>query len=156
MRTIGVTGQPGSGNHQFRAPFGVCVEPGPDGHLYVADLGNSRVQVLKKDGTYVRTIGTTGEIGTGNDQFRTPWGVCVEPGPSGRLLYVADTDNHRVQVFRKDNGAHVHTYGVTGEGGGGNHQLSRPEGVAVEPGPGGLVYITDFNNDRLHVFCKAW
>ena len=92
VRQFGETGQYGSGNHQFRKPRGVCVDPGPDGHLYVCDSANHRVQVLhKKDGTHVRTIGTTGQKGTGNDQFSCPWGVCVEPGPGGRLLYVADT-----------------------------------------------------------------
>ena len=80
--------------------------------------------------------------------------MCVEPGPDGRLLYVADTENHRVQVLSKETGAHVHTYGVTAQPGSGNHQLRRPEGVAVEPGPDGLVYLTEYGNHRVHVFCK--
>ena len=132
----------------------MCVEPGPDGRVFVADYNNHRVQVLKKDGTYVRTIGTTGLWGTGNDRFRNPWGVCVEPGPGGRLLYVADSGNHRVQVLSKETGAHVHTYGVTGESGSGNHHFRRPCSVAVEEGPDGLVYVSDTENNRVHVFCK--
>ena len=153
VRTIGVTGQWGSGNHQFAGPYDVCVDSGPDGHLFVVEWSNKRVQVLKKDGTYVRTIGITRQAGMGNDRFNNPWGVCVEPGPDGRL-YVADTSNRRVQVLNKDTGAHVHTYGVAGQSGGGNHLLSGPKSVAVEQGPDGLVYVADFGNHRVHVFCK--
>ena len=45
--------------------------------LYVADAGNHRVQVLTKEGAYVRTLGVTGECGAGNHQFSEPSGVCV-------------------------------------------------------------------------------
>ena len=84
---LGETGQSGQGNHQFDEPMGVAVEPGPDGRVFVADCGNQRVQVLNKQGAHVRTIGVTGERGSGNRyQFHRPVGVCVEPGPDGRRL----------------------------------------------------------------------
>ena len=70
VRTIGVTGEEGgSGNHQLNEPWGVCVEPGPAGRLFVCDVRNHRVQVLTKDGAYVRTIGVTGQEGRGNHQL---------------------------------------------------------------------------------------
>ena len=54
-------------------------------------LAHTDISVL-----YVRTLGTTGEPGEGNHQFECPTGVCVEPGPDGRV-YVADTYNHRIR-----------------------------------------------------------
>ena len=152
VRTLG-TGVRGAGNNQFASPLCVRAEPGPDGHIYVSDLGNYRIQIFNKEGAHVRTIGVTGQRGSGNHQFDTPWGLCVEPGAAGHL-YVTDTNNHRVQVFNKA-GAYVRTIGVTGQQGTGTHQLDRPEGVAVEPGPDGLVYVTDYGNDRLLVFMKV-
>ena len=79
----------------------MCVEPGPRGRVFVADTMNHRVQVLKKDGTHLRTIGVAGQRGGGNHQFNQPCAVAVEPGPDGLLLYVADMGNHRVLVFLK-------------------------------------------------------
>ena len=152
VRTLG-TGVRGAGNNEFASPYCVRVEPGPDGHIYISDSNNYRVQVLNKEGAHVRTIGVTGQQGSGNHQFRYPWGLSVEPGAAGHL-YVADTDNHRVQVFNKA-GAYVRTIGVTGEPGTGSHQFHRPEGVAVEPGPDGLVYVTDYENERVLVFLKV-
>ncbi len=46
----------------------------------------------------------------------------------------------------------LRTIGVTGQAGKGVHQLNRPEGVAVDDG---LVYVTDYENHRLHVYLKV-
>ena len=104
VRTIGVTGEAGSGNHQFHFPAGVFVEPGPDGLVYVADQNNHRVQVLNKQGAYVRTIGVTGlqelQALRQFDHFSSARGVCVGPGPDGRV-YAVDRGNERVLVFLK-------------------------------------------------------
>ena len=70
MRRFDVTGQKGQGNGKFSGPRGVCVAPGPEGRVYVADFDNHRVQVLTKDGAYVRTIGVTGEHGEGRGDGR--------------------------------------------------------------------------------------
>ena len=86
---------------QLCHPSGVCVEPGPRGRVFVADTTNDRVQVLKKDGTHLRTIGVAGQPGSDIHQFHEPYAVAVEPGPAGLLLFVADTSNHHVLVCLK-------------------------------------------------------
>ena len=88
--------------------------------------------------------------GAGDLQFARPWDVCVEAGEAG-LVYVADCDNHRVQVLTKA-GAHVRTLGTTGEAGDGQLQFSDPQGVAVEAGEAGLVYVADRENHRVQVW----
>ena len=47
------------------------------GNVYIADMGNYRIQVFTSAGTYITQWGT---IGGGNGQFREPLGVAVD-GP---------------------------------------------------------------------------
>ena len=148
VRTFGVTGQRGEGNHQFDTPVGVCVEPGADGHVYVSEHVNYRIKVLTKGGQFVRHIGTG--RGSGNDQFGCPRGVAVD----SNSIFVGDEFNHRVQVFAKDDGHYVRTIGTTAQQGSGNHQLSYPFGLCVEPGPGGRLFVADALNHRVQVLTK--
>lgn len=74
--------------------------------------------------------------------FRQPTSVLVDP--AGRL-YVADTYNHRVQVFEPD-GRFRQVLGVEGAQQG---ALSRPKRLAW--GPRGL-YVADTGNHRVQVF----
>ena len=153
LRTLGTSGSAGAGEQLLSSPRCVAVEATFTGLVYVADFGNHRVQVLTKDGVYVRTLGTTGSAGAGELQFNCPEGVAVEDGPTG-LVYVADYSNHRVQVLTKD-GVFVRTLGTTGSAGAGEHQFSGPCAVAVEDGNEGLVYIVDSCNHRVQMLTKA-
>ena len=74
----------------------------PDGRVLVADgLVNSRVIILDADGHYITEFG---ERGTGRGQFNGVHGLAI--GPDGQI-YVADRDNHRVQVFNETTRAAV-------------------------------------------------
>ncbi len=68
----------------------------PDGRVLVADgLRNKRVVILDAEGRYLSEFGEAGdELG----QFGSVHGLAF--GPDG-LLFVADRDNRRVQVFRQ-------------------------------------------------------
>jgi DNA-binding beta-propeller fold protein YncE len=61
----------------------------------VAEIGNDRVQVFDMHGTF---LGKWGRKGSGQGEFGNLHGLAVDKA-SG-LIYVADTANHRVQVFR--------------------------------------------------------
>jgi len=63
--------------------------------VYVGD--EVSVQLFTTQGTFLQRIGEK-EKGKKNTQFQNVWGVCV--GDDGRL-YVCDSDNSRIQVFRK-------------------------------------------------------
>ena len=65
-----------------------------NGDVYVADTGNSRIQMFNSGGTYLTQWGTQG---SGDGQFDYPVSVAVDG--SGNV-YVADRDNQRIQVFR--------------------------------------------------------
>ena len=92
--------------------------------------------------------------------MKSPMGIALRKAPPGSasqwLLYVSEFDNHRIQVFDSDTGAHVRMIGA-GVMGAGPGQLNRPWGIALQesaPGSGApcLLYVADCCNDRVQVF----
>ena len=102
---------------------------GPDGRLYVADVGGNRIAVLDPE-----TLELVGEIGAG--ALGAPHDVDFDM--NGRML-VADTANSRVAVFEGDS--------LIAEFSGG---ISRTEGVAVHPN--GRVYATGAGSGNIVAF----
>ena len=89
---------------------------------------------------------TIGSYGAGDGQFSCPQGIALDR--SGHLV-VADWSywgNHRVQVLRYRDGAHVRTIGSEDSDEG---QLKHPNGVAVDGD--GCIVVCDTHNDRLQV-----
>jgi len=66
------------------------IDMSPDGHLFVAEYGNSRITKLSFEG---EVLGHFGSPGTELNQFKTPWGIAVS---DKGIIYVADTGNRRV------------------------------------------------------------
>jgi hypothetical protein len=84
-----------------------------------------------------------GTEGTADGQFDGPYGVAVASDGS---VYVADTNNNRIQKFTSA-GVFVSKWGTSGTGDG---QFFRPTGVAVAPD--GSVYVSDLSNNRIQKF----
>jgi DNA-binding beta-propeller fold protein YncE len=145
LATIGQTGNPGPGNNQFRQPRHIAIY---GNRLYVADAGNHRVQVfdISTPGspTYVATLGVTGVSGSNNSHFDFPEGV----GADANYLYVADSNNNRVQVFNRSTRAYVTTIG-TGFGQG-DYQFNHPTDVVVDSA--GRIYVADNYSKRVQQY----
>ncbi len=90
---------------------------------------------------------TFGSHGSGDGQFNDTSGVAVDGAGN---VYVADTGNHRVQVFDSSRN-HSASFGSYGRGDG---QFSDPRGVAVDGA--GNVYVADTGNHRVQVFDPNW
>ena len=79
------------GENTLRQPFGIAVDS--DGRVWVADQGNNRVVCF---GTVTLSLG---ELGDKPGQFNKPMHLSFVMGK----LYVADTNNRRIQVFDSTN-----------------------------------------------------
>lgn len=94
LMEIGVPGQPSS--FMSGRPFNRCTHTAlaPDGEIYVSDgYGNACVHRFSPDG---KLLQTWGESGSCKGQFYIPHNICCD---SHGWVYVADRENHRIQVF---------------------------------------------------------
>ena len=69
----------GSGDGEFNYAPGITI--GQDGNLYVADRNNNRVQVLDKNGSFIRKFG---EKGSAPGQLNNP--LDIASLPDGRIV----------------------------------------------------------------------
>ena len=89
-----------------------------------------------------------GTNGSGDGQFKSPRGIIINPFTEE--VFVADTENHRVQVFDKD-GTFIAKFGTNGSG---NGQFTLTSDIAFSPS--GDIYVTDKSNDRIQRFNSSF
>jgi DNA-binding beta-propeller fold protein YncE len=98
------------------AQFGLvhCVKISNDGLVYVCDRQNDRIQVFRKDGTYVKeTILTPDVVGAvAND-------IAFSPDKEQRLMYVTDHASSKVWIVRRSDLTVLGSFGYGGHFGGG-------------------------------------
>jgi DNA-binding beta-propeller fold protein YncE len=98
------------------------------------------------DGTYVRSLGQAVVGGsTARDGLNQPTGIVCYDG----RVFIADSQNHRVQVYREESGIHLMCVGK-GKGAG-EGQLNLPMGLAIDPTTR-LLYVCECGNRRVTVF----
>lgn len=88
-------GTAGAGADQFDHPRGIAIAQRAEPILYVADSGNNRVQILKRDGTFTGTLSAYGA-----NSLSAPEDVAVD---SRGNVYVADTGNSKIVQFDATN-----------------------------------------------------
>ncbi|MFG0274441.1 MAG: hypothetical protein ACF8QF_05240 [Phycisphaerales bacterium] len=146
LDVVRVIGEPGRHPGQFVQPRAIDI--GMDS-LFIIDR-SGRAQRLTLDGAPLAVW----ELPAVDRGF--PTGLTF--GPDG-LLYIADTHEHRVAVFRPtDEGAElIATHGAYGTGDG---EFIYPTDVAIETDPDGAIerfYVGEYGgNDRISVFDDAW
>ena len=97
LLTIGLPGEPKP--FMSGEPFNRCTHTAlsPSGEIYVSDgYGNARVHKYTPDGRLLRSWG---EPGSDPGQFNIVHNIATD---ADGFVYVADRENHRVQVFDGD------------------------------------------------------
>jgi sugar lactone lactonase YvrE len=132
-------GSLGSGELQFYCPSDVAFNM-TNNKVYVVDK-NNHVQILNSGLVFKRTFWNTytlrvidsdltfhsifGSLGDGQGEFNDPQGIACD---STGKVYVADSGNHRVQVFTAE-GRFLSKFGVLGMG---NETVEYPISITID------------------------
>jgi ABC-type Fe3+ transport system permease subunit/sugar lactone lactonase YvrE len=139
-KRLEIWGEKGTNAGQFIMPRAVAINSRGD-YLVPEYTEVDRVQQFAgKDKKLIRVIGHTG---TDNGEFDRPEGICVD---AQDRIYVADSCNHRIQVFSPD-GKWLRSYGRAGTGPG---EFSYPYDIRVDKE--GRQYVCEFGGSRIQVF----
>ncbi|MDH5659079.1 MAG: fibronectin type III domain-containing protein, partial [Nitrosopumilus sp.] len=160
-----------NGNDNFKNPTNMIID-NSNKMLYVSDSGNDRITVFELGTGTTCPSGTEkivngvcfvekfGSSGTANGKFDEPMGLAFDS--VNDLLYVADSNNDRVQIFKIIDGTtcpsgtekivngvcFVEKFGSSGTA---NGKFDEPMGLAFDS-VNDLLYVADSNNDRVQAF----
>lgn len=124
-------------SEQFSTPHGIMGSR--DGLLYVADRGNSRIQVFRLSGEFVMER----NVAPGTLASGAAFDIGFSPDPGQEFLYLADGTNNRVRILRRSDLTQVGTFGRAGRQVG---QFTRVHNLAVDSR--GNVYTTEAADGR--------
>jgi DNA-binding beta-propeller fold protein YncE len=153
-----------SWNNSFNFPSDIAIDP-LGAFVLVVDSGNNRIQKFDSNGydDTAKPIGQWGTFGTNSGEFVNP--TYIELDSSGKFVYVADTNNDRIQKF-DSNGNFIAKWGskcnirspstlcVDPDGPGplslGDGQFNGVGGIAIDNSS--YIYVTDSRNHRIQKF----
>jgi DNA-binding beta-propeller fold protein YncE len=133
-------GQRGTNAGQLIMPRSVAIDS--HGDFFITEYSEvDRVQKFSaKDKSLLNLIG---HPGIENGEFNRAEGIDID---SAGRIYVADSCNHRIQIFSPD-GKWLRSYGKPGSGVG---EMSYPYDVRVDKE--GRQYVCEFENSRIQIF----
>jgi DNA-binding beta-propeller fold protein YncE len=128
---------------QFRNPVH-CAEPSLDGLLYVCDRPNDRIQVFRKDGSFVKEVRIAPRtLGDGS-----VWDIAFSRDPAQKYLYLADGKNERIYVIDRASLEILYSFG---DGGRQPGQFFAVHSIATDSR--GNLYTTEtYEGKRLQKF----
>ena len=127
-------GNKGRANNELNHPRGLALDE-PNQQIYIADCGNSRIQVVSFAGNFLKRFG--------QGILKRPYGIAVTEDN----VFVTDWDLHALFQFSKKDYKLVRRTGTEGEG-----QLNDPSGLCTDSN--GDAYVADRSNHRVSVFSK--
>jgi hypothetical protein len=127
---------------QFRIVHAVRMSH--DGLVYVCDRTNDRIQVFRKDGTFVREGFVAKQtLGSGS-----VWDIAFSPDPAQTFLIVPDGTNQQIWILRRDTLEVVSVFGRAGHWAG---QFYGAHNIASDRE--GNLYITEtYEGKRVQKF----
>lgn len=133
-------GKSGTNAGELTLPRSVAVNS--RGEIFVSEYTRvDRVQVFS--GATKEPLAVLGQPGAGAGEFNRAEGLAID---SADRLYVADSCNHRIQIFGPD-GKWLRSYGQPGNKIG---QMSYPYDIRIDAA--GNQYVCEFGNSRIQIF----
>jgi sugar lactone lactonase YvrE len=99
-----------------------CIDIARDGQVYVCDRSSNRIQVFRKDGTFVKeatvsknTLGATvtGQFGVVSSHG-SAWDLAFSNDAQQRYVFVANGHDKKIHILQRDTLAPVGTFGSGG------------------------------------------
>ena len=110
-----------------------------NGLVYVCDRINNRIQVFKKDGTFVTEwFYEKNTLGNG-----AVWDVAIWPDPKQTYPLSADGENNEIRVLKRADGTVVGSFGGTGRNAGQFHWMD-----AMAVNSKGNVYTAEVDTGK--------
>jgi hypothetical protein len=127
---------------QFRVVHAVRISN--DGLVYVCDRTNDRIQVFKKDGSFVKE----GIIARHTFGCGSSWDIAFSPDPAQRYLIMPDGTNERAWIVDRQ------SLKIVGQFGGGGHWAGQFYGAHnIAADSHGNVFITEsYEGKRVQKF----
>ena len=125
-------GSRGSGRGEFDTPSDVKFDTA--GNMYVAEVGNGKVQVTDSSGRFIR------EFGQG--KLSRPSGLLI----ADKYVYVSDNSGHCI-VVHETSGQYVTSFGRFGRNKG---EFQNP--VCITSCVNGFIHVCDCLNNRVQIF----
>ncbi|PWT97775.1 MAG: hypothetical protein C5B51_30735 [Terriglobia bacterium] len=128
---------------QFRNPVH-CAELSNDGFLYVCDRVNDRIQVFKRDGTFVKEqVLYKDTLGDGS-----VWDIAFSKDPQQKYIYLADGSNEKIHIIDRQS---LEVLTSFGDGGRQPGQFYAVHSIATDSK--GNIYTTEtYRGQRLQRF----
>jgi sugar lactone lactonase YvrE len=152
-----VRGFEGKGPVEFNSPEDILITT--DGRIVVADKKNNRIQILTRDGDFIRFIPQLKNPGAGNDPaqveadrqnfnklqqlMKVPTGLALDK--EGRL-YVSCQDTHKILIIDFESGKLIGTLGSRGSKQG---QFNSPMDIDINAE--GLIAVAEWRNRRVQL-----
>ena len=128
-------GKFGSGSKELNYAAGLAIDEA-NKLIYVADYGNSRVQIVSFEGDFIKRFG--------QDKLKQPCGIAL----TKEHIYIVDRALHALFQFDKS----FQLVNRTGTKGHTDGQLNYPRGLCIDYSGG--VFVADDYNNRVCVFSK--
>ncbi|HMI52386.1 MAG TPA: phage tail protein [Candidatus Saccharimonadales bacterium] len=135
-------------------PSGLAIDA--TGTLYFTDPAANRIMRVQGCDGCVQAVSCVGGMGSSPSRFHTPRGLLI---PKNRnALFVADSENHRIQIFDLDTFQLVGIWGEIGLG-----LTSSPSSLpgqfntpwTLVSDSAGYVFVLDYGNRRIQKFSPA-
>jgi DNA-binding beta-propeller fold protein YncE len=130
-------------DQQFRNPVH-CAQLANDGLLYVCDRANDRIQVFKKDGTFVKEqIIEKRTLGDGS-----VWDIAFSRDPEQKFIFLSDGANEKVHILLRDT---LQTLTSFGDGGRQPGEFYAVHSIAIDS-KGNLYTTETYRGQRVQKF----
>lgn len=145
----GESGAAGNEMNQLNQPMKLYLDE-LHSHLYIADMGNHRIQRITLGGsTNATTVAGGNGPGSDNDQLSFPTGMYVSRKTGA--IYIADSANDRITRWNAGATSGVTIVGIDQQSGTSPMLLNNPIHVIMNLNET-LLYVCDSNNNRIQRF----